>query len=431
MCLRSTENDQRPDARFRVGVLAAVALGAAVRLTCVFTDGRPFVGGDGFSYSVEALRLADGLGYTSGWGDVGQPIAHHPPAWVTLLGLVSALGGRSLRAHQLTTVVVGLALIAVAGAVGRRYAGNRSGILAAFAAALYPGFWVVEANVLSEPLGLVLIGIFMLLVANLRDDPTLHRCLGVGAVCGLLALVRSEQSALLAIVVAPVLFRVPGLAPSQRISWLVGAVLAFVTVISPWTIYNSRRFAQPVILSTNSGPALLAGNCPPWTYGGEFLGYFYNGMAFDGCGWGEAKGLDRSEQSPICIRAALHNMSAHLDRLPLVIAARLGRTVGVYRPTQTVQLTASWMGMGLSPIWAWVTSYLLLIPFALAGTVCLYRSNGFLLPLLGSVFVAFLVVSTFFGEPRMHTPSDLATVVLAAAGLNGLLRSRACDPPSP
>jgi len=410
--------------RFRLGVLAAIAVGAAIRIAYLFGDGGASAGGDGFFYSLDALRVADGLGYTSSaWGDVGNQIAHHPPAWVTLLALVSMAGGRTIRAHQLVGVGIGLGVIALAGAIGRRYVGKRAGVTAAFIAALYPGFWVLDAAVLSEPLGLLVFGAFALIVADLLDKPTLTRSFCIGATIGFLALVRSEQSALLAMVVAPVLFGIQSLTPRLRILRMIAVAIAFAAVVSPWAIYNSTRFARPVLLSTNFGGSLLAGNCPQYTYSGEYLGYFR-----EECGLDIDKNLDRSERSAIYLGRALRNIGGHLDRLPVVVAARLGRTFGVFRPTQTVDLTANWMGTGVYPIWAWVVSYWLLIPFAVAGTVSLYRSDGFLLPLVGPLVLAFLVTVVFFGEPRMHTPSDLAVVVLAAAGLDRMVgRQRVHD----
>ena len=82
------------DRRFWLGVACAVALGAVVRFTYLFHGAPVFVRGDGFDVPREALRLADGLGYTSAFGDTGAETAHHPPGWVTLLAGVTEAGGR-------------------------------------------------------------------------------------------------------------------------------------------------------------------------------------------------------------------------------------------------------------------------------------------------------------------------------------------------
>src|SRR5690606_26992720 len=82
--------------RFWPILAGIVAVGAAVRSAYIYTDDRLLIGGDGFDYHFSAIRLADGLGYTSAVGDVSAPTAHHPPGWVTLLGGVSWLGFDSI-----------------------------------------------------------------------------------------------------------------------------------------------------------------------------------------------------------------------------------------------------------------------------------------------------------------------------------------------
>ena len=158
-----------------VAIITAVAAVAAAVLRP--HRHRPVVGGDGLDYHLGALRLADGLGYTRGLGRHRRPArVHPPPGWTTLLGGVSWLGARSVQDHQLVGVALGLAVVVLAAMVGRRYFNARVGLLAACVAALYPGFWLLEGNMLSEPLGLALLGVVLLLVADLRDHPTCAPC---------------------------------------------------------------------------------------------------------------------------------------------------------------------------------------------------------------------------------------------------------------
>jgi 4-amino-4-deoxy-L-arabinose transferase-like glycosyltransferase len=424
--VRRRTPDRLSERRFGLLLGAAVALGAAVRLTYVLTDERVVIGGDGFDYHASALRLADGHGYTSAFGDVGAPIAHHPPGWVTVLGAVSWLGARTLRQHQLVGVVIGLGVVALAGLVGRRYFNPRVGLIAAVGAALYPGFWVLEGNVLSEPLGLLVLGVLLLVIADLRDRPTLLRSLAVGALCGVLALVRSEQLLLLLIVVVPVLLLARTLTVRQRVGYLAIAVVACGAVIAPWTIYNETRFKDPVLLSTNDGGLLLIGNCPPYTYSGPRLGFFDSRCNFRLSA--SHKGYDRSQLDPLARSAAFHNMTGNLDRMPVVIPARFGRLLAVYQPTQTVGYVAAWMTTSTTPIWAWVISYWVLLLLAIAGVILARRSRAFILPLLGPVIIVVVSVAISYGEPRYHTPSDLSILVFAAVALERLVWRRREEP---
>jgi 4-amino-4-deoxy-L-arabinose transferase-like glycosyltransferase len=408
------------DSQFWLGLASAVALGAVVRFVYLFHGAPRLVRGDGLDYHLQAQRVADGLGYTAALGPEGTEYAHHPPGWVTLLAGVTEAGGRSMWAHQVTGLVIGLGVIAVAGLVGRRYAGRRVGVLAAFLAAVYPGFWVLDVQILSEPLGLLVLGVLMVVLADLRDRPTLARAILAGAVVGVLALVRGEQLALLAIAVAPILLLNRRLGIRQRLVRTGAAALVAAVVLAPWAIHNLGRFEEPVVLSTNGGPTLLAGNCPPTTYGGQLLGSFDSICNFR-LAW-QQRQLDSSQADIESREAALDNVRDNLDRLPATILARHGRTIGVFRPAQTVAIDADWLGSATWPVWAWVSSFWLVAPLAIYGSVLLRRSGRLQWPLVAPAVIVLVVVTTAFGVPRYHTLADLGLVVLAAVAIDGLIR---------
>lgn len=406
------------DARFWLGVTSAVAFGAAVRLVYLFHAAPALVLGDGFSYHLEALRIADGRGYTSPFA-VGEELAHHPPGWVTVLAGVTEAGGRSMRAHQVTGLVIGLGVIALAGLVGRRYAGRRVGVVAAFLAAGYPGFWVLDVQIISEPLGLLVAGLLMLVLADLWERPALARAVLAGAVSGALALVRSEQLLLLIIAVAPILLINRRTTLHRRLAWTGATTLTAFALIAPWTIHNLGRFEEPVVLSTNLGSTLLIGNCPT-TYSGELIGSYDIHCTIRLSM--RSPDLDRSQRDIRFRTAAFENIRDNLDRLPATVVARYGRTLGVFRPAQTVGFAAGWLGSTNWPVWAWVTSFLLLAPLAVYGGVLLRRSRTFQWPLVAPLLITLLVVTVAYGEPRYHTPADLGIVVLAAVALDRLMR---------
>jgi 4-amino-4-deoxy-L-arabinose transferase-like glycosyltransferase len=412
---RPTERS-RPaiDARFWLPTAGAVALGAAIRFAYLLHGAPAWVLGDGFDYHLRALRLADGQGYTSALGNAGAEAAQHPPAWVTLLAGVSEAGARSMRAHQITGLLVGLGVILVAGLVGRRYAGRRVGVAAAILAAVYPGFWVLDVQILSEPLGLLVVGVLMLVLADLWERPSLGRAVLAGAIVGLLALVRSEQLALVVIAVAPLVLLNRRIARLHRFAWTGAAALAALVVIGPWALYNLGRFEEPVLLSTNLGPTLIDGNCPS-TYGGDLLGT-YDPECSDEVGL--RPGLDRSEQDLELRKAAFHNMRDNIDRLPPTVLARYGRTLGAFRPEQTIGRVATWLRSDEWPIWAWVASFWVIVVLAGYGSLTLRRSRRLQWPLVAPVAIAFLVVTVASGDPRYHTPADVGLLVLAAVALD-------------
>jgi hypothetical protein len=414
--------DLTPDARFWLCMLGAVALGAVVRFVYLFHAAPVLVLGDGFDYHLVAHRLADGLGFTSAFGVVGQEYAHHPPGWVSVLAVVTKLGGGSMRAHQVTGLVIGLGVILIVGLVGRRYAGRRVGVLAALLAAVYPGFWLIDVQILSEPLGLLVLGLLTLVLADLWERPTLVRAVLAGGLLGVLSLVRSEEMALLAIAVAPILLLNRRLDVTRRFALLGASVAMVAVVLAPWTIYNLGRFEEPVILSTNGGAAMLAGNCPPSTYGGELMGSFDSK-----CNFAVAlqnPELDASQKDVKSRSLAIDNMRDNVGRLPATVLARYGRLVAVFRPAQTVQIDIDWFGSASWPVWSWVTSYWLLVPLAVGGSVILRRSRRFQWPLVAPAVLVVVVATVSGGDPRYHALADLGVVVLAAVAACELVRRR-------
>jgi 4-amino-4-deoxy-L-arabinose transferase-like glycosyltransferase len=408
------------DGQFWWGVVSAVALGAVVRFTYLFHGAPRGVFGDGLDYHLSARRLADGLGYTSSFGDTGAENAQHPPGWQTVLAAVTEAGGHSLWAHQVTGVVIGLGVVLLAGLIGRRFAGRRVGITAALLAAVYPGFWVLEPQVLSEPLGLLVGGVLLLALADLWQRPTLARAVLAGALTGALALVRAEQLALLVLAVAPLLLLNPRLELRRRCAWAGAAVLAAAVPIAPWAIHNLGRFEEPVILSTSSGNLLLMGNCPPATYSGDLMGFLDNR-----CGFrigASHPGLDRSQMDTVTRRAALDNVRDNLDRLPVTALARHGRMLGVFHTEQMAEFAANWFGSTTWPVWTWLSSFWVVAPLAVYGSILLRRSRTFQWPLLAPVLLVVLIVTVSYGEPRYHTPADLGIVVLAAVAVDRFMR---------
>jgi peptidoglycan biosynthesis protein MviN/MurJ (putative lipid II flippase) len=73
-------------------------------------------------------------------------------------------------------------------------------------------------------------------------------------------------------------------------------------------------------------------------------------------------------------------------------------------------------------MWAWVSSFWVVMPLAAFGSALLRRSRRFQWPLVAPVVIVLLVVTVAFGDPRYHTLADLGLVVLAAVALDHLVR---------
>jgi hypothetical protein len=397
----------------------AVALGAAVRLAYLAFDNRTLPGGDGLLFHLGGTAWADGHPFTTQFVNAYSPTAEQPPGWTAVLGVYSTVVGDSFFTQQLLGLAVGLVVVVLCGLVGRRYLSPRVGVAAAFVAAIYPGFWLLEANLVAVPAALALLGVLLLEVADLRDRPSLPRSLLVGATCGVLALFRPEQLALVALLVIPILLCAEDRTVSERVTMCGAAIAAAVIVIAPWTIYNNDRFEEPVVLSTNGGATLLAGNCAPFTYSGARLGSS-DATCYARLTEGEGGARDQSQLDTAARRAAAENIRDDVPRLPITVAARFGRALAIFHPGQAVNGLADWLGTSTLPAWAWVTSFWLLAALAVVGTLAARRAGAFLVPLLVPLLLVALVIAVTYGDPRFHSPAGLCLVVLAAAGVDRL-----------
>lgn len=409
-------------ARFRLRLALVVATALALRLVYVISVQHDWVGGDGFAYSLSARRVAGGHGFLQALGPPRQD-ATHPPLWTLVLAIPHLLGRHSWLASQTLACFIGVATVALVGLATRQIAGDRAGLFAAAFAALYPGLWMFERELLSETLLVLGVAVAILCAYSFIARPSLRRALVLGVVCGLLALVRAEQALLLLVLVTPVVLSRNGVPARRRALWLGASIGAAVLVISPWTIYNAARFDHPVLLSDNLGVAMIAGNCD-LVLSGKLLGYYDNKCLAEARKHVDVVGVDQSTSDQRLRRYAVHNIRAHLGRLPVVVAARLGRVWGFYRPFQTARLEARWTNTRLWVHQSAVVCYWALLAGAIVGIALLRRRGVPVYPLLAFVVTVIAVVAITLGETRFRAAADVPIVMLAAVAVDELRTKR-------
>jgi 4-amino-4-deoxy-L-arabinose transferase-like glycosyltransferase len=226
---------------------------------------------------------------------------------------------------------------------------------------------------------------------------------------------RPELIALGAFLVLPLIATAAGIEWRRRIVWLAAAGVACSLIVLPWSIYNSTRFERWVPLATSLGTTMLQGNCEP-TYHGDLLGFYELGCAFRK-GFSSDASIADGEQR----EAAVDFMRDNASRVPIVVAARVGRTFGVFRPFQQMQLdrnrdTDLWViRSGFFMYWA-------LLPFALAGAVIARRRGIPIYPLLAFPAIVLLSVLLTMGQTRYRAPAEISLALLAAVAIDPGLR---------
>jgi 4-amino-4-deoxy-L-arabinose transferase-like glycosyltransferase len=394
--------------RFVVAIAAAMLVGLAIRLAfhVAYAPARlPFA--DGLWYHFEANLLADGHGFIHPFDFPFRHQTHqsagHPPLFVLVLAAVSWLGGTTVFAHQLTEIALDTGAVVMIGFLGREVAGARAGILAASLAAIYPGFWATEGEVLSESLYALIVASMLLLAFRFLRRPSRRGILALGVVVGLGALCRGEAVLFLPVLVVPAAVAA-GSSRTRRMTSFAIAVAGVLVVVAPWTIYNATRFKKPVLISTSVGYLVAGANCERTYHGPEL------GLWDAACASRPVSG-DESQRSEQLRHIGSTYARRHLGRLPIVVAARVGRLFEVYRPTPSTFGPSLVRGLMLA-------SWYALIPLAIAGAAILRRRRTTLIPLTATVVAVAMTAALTWGTRRFRVPVDIAFVVLVAVAID-------------
>jgi hypothetical protein len=410
--------------------LAAIALGGLVlRLIYAYAivKSRPLIG-DAIEFQQQANLLASGHGliepYVWFTQHIARPSADKPPVYPLLEAVISLLGGHTWAWHDIVDLVAGTATIWVTGLLGRRVGvggvgvrgggvrgeevrGARLGLIAAGIAAVYPLLIAADGSLRSESVFALWVTLALLCALRLREDPSVRRAIALGFVIALAALTRSEG--LLLLVLLP--FGLPG--------WRRGltSVVACVVVLSPWLVHCWVTFGQPVLISTNVGGLLAGANCPV-TYHGPLLGQWDFACLPPGTIANEAAESDHLRG------VGLRYARDHAGRLPVVIAARVGRSFELFLPRQQWAMEATLEGRSQKVEEAGVLVYYLVALLAIAGAVLLRRRRGPWLILLSPLVLVVFVSVTGYGFTRFRVGAEPALIVLAAVALDGIARRR-------
>ena len=305
-------------------------------------------------------------------------------------------------------------MVVLIGLIGREVAGPRAGLLAAAIAAVYPNLWMNDGLIMSETFAALGTAATVFCTSRLVRQPNWRNAAGAGVACALAMLSRSELALLVPVVVVPAALTIRGLGRERRLRLAGTAVVAAVAVVAPWVTFNLTRFDHTVLLASGDTGVLLGANCDQ-TYSGPLIGSWY-GL----CTFRDFRNHAGRASHPGTRSQALDYVGGHLDRLPAVIAARLGREWSAYHVfSMAHDSTAEGR-----PYWASIVGwafYLILLGLAVPGVWLLRRRRVPLLPVLGPLLVVTISAVLFYGLVRFRTPAEVSLVVLAAVTLDHLV----------
>jgi 4-amino-4-deoxy-L-arabinose transferase-like glycosyltransferase len=376
---------------------------------------------DEFFYSAQARLLADGKGFVNPFGyfaPIGSPAhrvfetAVHPPLYSLYLAVPAKFGLSTPAEQRIFTALLGVATVFLIGILARRLAGDRVGLIAAFLAAVSPALWSNDSVLGLESLYGLLLVLALLTLYRFWNAPTIGRAAVLGLWLALATLTRSEGIILSVLIAVPAVMLVRGVTRVQR--WkMFGAIVAVgIVIVSPWVIRNLTTFERPTLLGTGYGWVLAYGSCDTTYYGSKL------GSWDDSCALKDYP--PHLEESLIDERArekALDYIKNHKSRVPIVVAARVGRLFELYKPVQNVELNQG-ERRGEVASWAILVGYYLLLPWSIAGLIVLRRRRIPIFPFLAVVAATTITVASSFAITRYRAPIDVIMPVLAAVAID-------------
>ncbi len=395
-------------------LLVITAAGAAWRLAYLFAAklDDPLLLNDSLYYSIQAGRNSEGDWFREALTSL--PGAEHGPLTVLYLTPWSLGPGDLVQWQRVGTTLLGIAAVFVIGLLGDRLAGPRVGLVAAGIAAVYPNLWINDSLVMSESLAVVIVAGALVVALDFDRRPGAGRAVALGALAGLGALTRSEIIVFAAGFAGLAWWRSVG--HPRRALMPVLVLVATVVTIAPWVVYNLVRFENPVLLTTNGERTLLGANCD--------LAYYDDVGGWDIRCLGaveSADGVDASVDAGRRRDVALEYVGDHLGRVPVVVAARVGRLLDVYGLGSLVAFDVG-EEKARGAVWAGIIAWWLLAPLAVYGWIVAGRGAPDVVPerrgarwwLAVPVIAVLLTAIVFYGAHRIRAPAEPAVVVLAA-----------------
>ncbi|MCU1459411.1 MAG: glycosyl transferase, family 39 [Actinomycetia bacterium] len=405
--------DERGGTHFArtLGIITGLGLAVRVGYVLLFTRYENSTVYDAVYYGVESSLLAHGHFFVAPF--VGGPDAAHPPLTALVLTPSSYLFGTPTGStpQRLTMALLGAVVVLCVGLLGRSVAGPRVGLIAAALAACAPNFWLPNGILMSETVSMLLMAVILILVYRLLRAPTWGNAAWLGVAVAAEVLTRAELVLLLPFLVLPAVLLCRRVTLAGRLRLLAVVLLVSGAVVAPWVIRNLVTFHDATYISTGDGNLLLGANCDR-TYSGPNIGTW----RYD-CQVQIPNGGEQSVLSTRRHQRAVTYISHHLDRFPLVAAARVGRLWDVYAPDQMAHVDV-YEGRPYGAAIAGLVAYYLLVPIAVAGIVIARRRRLVQWPLLVPAGVLTIVAVYAYGTPRFRAPFEVSLVVLAAIAVD-------------
>lgn len=374
---------------------------------------------DNLYYHGSANLLANGNGFANPFSHAIsgtlEPSAAHPPGFTVYLSIWSFLGLDSVSWHRLAGGLISASVVIPIGLLLRRLFGDRTAMIGMLIAALHPPLWMNDGLILSESMYIPIAALALLFAHRVHEKPSVRRVIELTLVLSVGALTRSEPFLMFFLLLVPLLLTHRALDWRRRIGRLTIAASLAMLLLAPWVIRNLATFEEPTFLAVGPGYVLEIGNCD-LTYAGRFLGYWHSDCD-DGSAWPDG---DESTIGAAKLERAQDYIGAHLGEQPKVVAARIGRMVGIYRPRQSADFDVFFERRIRSHVYLGLMSHYVVTIAAFYGAVVLRRRST-LIPVVAVAGTSVLTAAMTFGIARYRVGADVVVVVLAAIAFGAMI----------
>ena len=209
--------------------------------------------GDGQQYHAWARRIIGGQ-----W--LGTEVFYQTPLYPYLLAIVYSIAGHSLMAVRVLQAMGGTAACVLLALAGRRFVGDRAGLVAGLLLAVYPPAIFFDGLIQKSSLDLLLATLLLAVLGEFLHRPRWPWLLGAGAAMGAFALNRENARVLYPVILGWLALGFRAVPARTRVLWAAVFTLAAAAIVVPVGVRNAYISGEFLISTSQLGPNLYIGN---------------------------------------------------------------------------------------------------------------------------------------------------------------------------
>lgn len=233
------------------------ALGVALLLRIIWGLAVPVIPiSDSNAYDVFAQNIASGGGF--GWKP-GEYTAYWAVGTSAVYALLYTVFGHHYLPIVVLNIIVGVATIALAMSLSRRWLGEKPALLTAWILALWP-LLIEYTTVLASELLFNFCMLAALWLASMPNWKLLPRSVATGVALAAASYIRP-----VALLIAPLAYLREALIQKQLARAIAACAITSILMLAlilPWSLRNLNVFNHFVLVSTNAGANFWMGNNP-------------------------------------------------------------------------------------------------------------------------------------------------------------------------